>query len=191
MSKQSQTISAALFLALFVGMGCKSGRSSQNISLTGDLQGQVGVLIEVSIPDAGPVGKVNLPKALEKNSQAIASNVKANEEFAAMDAKLTKTEARVKEVERSIGYRIEMNIRAFFRWLKWIAIGWAVLGGLGFVLGKIPTVAGIGGILWGAFRLVNKFILGCIPHGDNAANLIGRISSIGVGDGSIARTPPI
>lgn len=47
-------------------MGCKAGHSSKNINLTGELIPQIGVLIETSIPDAGPVGKVNLPKALDK-----------------------------------------------------------------------------------------------------------------------------
>jgi hypothetical protein len=81
-------------IAILIAAGCKSGRTNESLHLSGELIGQVVVLVETSIPDAGPVGKKNLPVALEKAHAAGDANKKANEEYAALDGKFTKLDGK-------------------------------------------------------------------------------------------------
>jgi hypothetical protein len=190
-----------LFLALFLA-GCKSATGSTGTQATGERFAVIHALADQLPPHVDEAG-APIVKAINTNAvEGSKENLETAKEFdRAIDALADevdahrrdneKRNAEIKAVKATIGYRVEMAIRAFCRWLKWIVIGWATLKILAVVFGFIPALAPIGGVLSTVWRGINSFVIGLFPHGTNAANLIGRVSSIGVGDGSVARTPPI
>jgi hypothetical protein len=194
-----------LAIAILIGAGgCKSGHTggSAGTAASGTefaIIGALAVQLEprVSEPDKPLVQAIEThankgdrasKQAAKEFDTAIDSLA---DEIGAHKTDVEKRDGEIKDLKGMLGYRIETFIRKCLRILKWLALGWALLGILGFVLPFIGPLAPIGLILRMVWRGMNSFVIGMIPHGTNAANLIGRVTSIGVGDGSIARTPPI
>lgn len=132
-----------LAIAIVLAAGCKSGRTNESLHLSGELIGQVVVLVETSIPDAGPVGKKNLPVALEKAHAAGDANKKANEEYAALDGKYTKLENK---------WHTKLG-----RWIERLC--WIIAGS--WLLSGVFATLTCGGLLGGTKLLaLGKFFMG-------------------------------
>lgn len=104
-----------------------------------------------------------------QTKEAAVSNRKAGEEFAALDAEFTK-------FKNDPYVKAGLFVKRIVFWLKMLA-GGAIIGAIVF-----------GYVKGGAWGAVHTLTLGATWV---FKTIVSRVSSIGVGDGSVAKTPPV